>query len=307
MTDQSLSQSADQLDGVGTALPLELNARRQISSRQRMWRKLRRRPGALFGACVLTLFILVAIFAPLIAPMDPLEISSNRRAAPSSAHWLGTDEVGRDVLSRLIYGARVSLRVGLVAIGIALTFGAILGMVAGFVGGWIDSLIMRLTDIMLAFPGILLAIAVVAVLGPSLFNVMIAVGVESIPAYIRTARGSTLSVKEMEYVTGARTIGSSSLRIIARHILPNVAAPLIVLATIGIAGSILSAAGLSYLGLGAQPPTPEWGAMLSSARSFVRDAWWIATFPGIAIMLVVLALNLLGDGLRDILDPRMRN
>lgn len=259
------------------------------------------------GMIVLVIFVVVAVFAPWIAPMDPNEISSARRAAPSSEYWLGTDELGRDILSRVIYGAQVSLRVGLVAIGIALTIGSVLGMIAGLAGGWIDSLIMRLTDIMLAFPGILLAIAIVAVLGPSLFNVMIAVGIESIPAYIRTARGSTLSVKEMEYVTAARTSGSSTVRIIARQIMPNVAGPLIVLATIGVAGSILSAAGLSYLGLGAQPPTAEWGAMLSSARNFVRDAWWIATFPGAAIMLVVLALNLVGDGLRDVLDPRMKN
>lgn len=271
------------------------------------WRKLRARPGAFWGMIILVLFVLVAVFAPVIAPMDPLEISSARRAAPSGQHWLGTDELGRDILSRLIYGARVSLRVGLVAIGIALTIGSVLGILAGYIGGWVDVVIMRLTDIMLAFPGILLAIAVVAILGPSLFNVMIAVGVESIPAYVRTARGSTLSVKELEYVTGARTIGGSWARIVFRHILPNVTAPLIVLATIGIAGSILSAAGLSYLGLGAQPPTPEWGAMLSNARSFVRDAWWIATFPGLAIMIVVLALNLFGDGLRDILDPRTRH
>ncbi len=260
----------------------------------------------IIGISVLILFVLIGIFAPWIAPMDPLEISNNRRGAPSSENWLGTDEVGRDILSRVIYGSRVSLRVGLVAISIALGFGSILGMIAGFAGGWIDTIIMRLTDIMLAFPGILLAIAVVAVLGPSLFNVMIAVGIESIPAYIRTARGSTLSVKEMEYVTAARTSGSTTARIIFRQVMPNVAGPLIVLSTIGVAGSILSAAGLSYLGLGAQPPTPEWGAMLSSARAFVRDAWWIATFPGIAIMLVVLALNLVGDGLRDILDPRTK-
>lgn len=273
---------------------------------RKTWGKVKKRPGLLIGAAVLVLFILVGIFAPLIAPMDPLEITRNRRGAPSMEHWLGTDEVGRDILSRIIYGARVSLRVGLVAIGIALSFGSILGMIAGYAGGWVDSVIMRLTDIMLAFPGILLAIAVVAVLGPSLFNVMIAVGIESIPAYIRTARGSTLSVKEMEYVTAARTSGSSTVRTIFRQILPNVAGPLIVLSTIGIAGSILSAAGLSYLGLGAQPPTPEWGAMLSSGRNFVREAWWIATFPGVAIMMVVLALNLVGDGLRDILDPRTK-
>lgn len=273
---------------------------------QKTWGKMKKRPGMIIGIVVLILFVLVGLFAPWLAPMDPLEISTNRRGAPSSENWLGTDEVGRDILSRVIYGSRVSLRVGLVAISIALGFGTLLGMIAGYAGGWIDTIIMRLTDIMLAFPGILLAIAVVAVLGPSLFNVMIAVGIESIPAYIRTARGSTLSVKEMEYVTAARTSGSTSARIILRQIMPNVAGPLIVLSTIGIAGSILSAAGLSYLGLGAQPPTPEWGAMLSSARAFVRDAWWIATFPGIAIMIVVLALNLVGDGLRDILDPRTK-
>lgn len=294
---------SDRMAG-GSVVSLQENATKQRSASSKAWRKLRNRPGALIGAVVLVLFVLVAIFAPLLAPMNPFEISSNRRAAPSVDHWLGTDELGRDVLSRIIYGSRVSLRVGLVAIGIALTIGSALGVLAGFVGGWIDSIIMRLTDVMLAFPGFLLAIAVVAILGPSLFNVMIAVGIESIPAYIRTARGSTLSVKEMEYVTGARTLGCSTFRIAIKYILPNVAAPLIVLATIGVAGSILSAAGLSYLGLGAQPPTAEWGAMLSSARSFVRDAWWMATFPGAAIMLVVLALNLFGDGLRDILDPR---
>lgn len=284
----------------------ELTAVKRASSWQKTWSKMKKRPGMIIGLVVLVLFVLVGIFAPWIAPMDPLEISTNRRAAPSFDHWLGTDELGRDILSRVIYGSRVSLRVGLVAISIALGCGSVLGMIAGFAGGWIDSIIMRLTDIMLAFPGILLAIAVVAVLGPSLFNVMIAVGIESIPAYVRTARGSTLAVKEMEYVTAARTSGSSTARIIFRQVLPNVAGPLIVLSTIGIAGSILSAAGLSYLGLGAQPPTPEWGAMLSSARAFVRDAWWIATFPGIAIMIVVLALNLVGDGLRDILDPRTK-
>lgn len=284
----------------------ELIAVKRATSWQKTWSKIKKRPGMIIGLVVLVLFVMVGIFAPWIAPMDPLEISTNRRAAPSFDHWLGTDELGRDILSRVIYGSRVSLRVGLVAISIALGCGSVLGMIAGFAGGWIDSIIMRLTDIMLAFPGILLAIAVVAVLGPSLFNVMIAVGIESIPAYVRTARGSTLAVKEMEYVTAARTSGSSTARIIFRQVLPNVAGPLIVLSTIGIAGSILSAAGLSYLGLGAQPPTPEWGAMLSSARAFVRDAWWIATFPGIAIMIVVLALNLVGDGLRDILDPRTK-
>ena len=270
-------------------------------------RRLRRRPGALAGAVVILLFIAVALLAPVIAPADPNEISRDRRAAPSADHLFGTDDIGRDVLSRVIYGARVSLRVGLVSIGIALTAGSLLGIVAAYAGGWLDSIIMRVMDVMLAFPGILLAIAIVAILGPSLFNVMIAVGIEAIPVYTRTARASTLTVKELEYVIGARALGCRHGRIILRHILPNVVAPLIVLATIGVAGSILTAAGLSYIGLGAQPPTAEWGAMLSAARNFLRDAWWMATFPGVAIMLVVLALNLFGDGLRDILDPRLRD
>jgi peptide/nickel transport system permease protein len=206
----------------------------------------------------------------------------------------------------VIYGARISLRVGLIAVSIGLVIGSMLGLVAAYFGGWLDTVIMRIMDILLAFPGILLAIGIIAVLGPSLFNVMIAIGIELIPIYTRTARASALSVKELEYVVGARSIGSRSGRILMKHILPNIVAPLIVLATIGVAGSILTAAGLSYLGLGAQPPTAEWGAMLSSSRSFLRDAWWMATFPGLAIVLVVLSLNLFGDGLRDILDPRMR-
>ncbi|MGH2604222.1 MAG: ABC transporter permease [Dehalococcoidia bacterium] len=274
---------------------------------RRMAHRLKRRPGAVIGGVVILLFIAVALLAPVLAPADPNEISRNRRAAPTAEHLFGTDELGRDVLSRVIYGARVSLRVGLVAVGIALTAGALLGVVAGYFGGWLDGVIMRVMDVMLAFPGILLAIAIVAILGPSLFNVMIAVGIEAIPVYTRTARASTLTVKELEYVIGARALGARHARIILRHVLPNIIAPLIVLSTIGVAGSILAAAGLSYLGLGAQPPTAEWGAMLSSARNFLRDAWWMATYPGLAIMLVVLALNLFGDGLRDILDPRLRD
>lgn len=268
--------------------------------------RLRRRPAAAIGGVVILIFIFTALLAPVIAPADPNEISTNRRAAPSLDHPFGTDELGRDVLSRVIYGAQISLRVGLVSIAIALIGGSILGVVAALAGGWLDGLIMRLMDIMLAFPGILLAIAIVAILGPSIFNVMIAVGIEAIPVYTRTARASTLTVKELEYVTGARAMGAGSVQIVLRHILPNIAAPLIVLATIGVAGSILAAAGLSYLGLGAQAPTAEWGAMLSSARTYLRDSWWMATFPGLAIMLVILALNLFGDGLRDILDPRFR-
>jgi len=270
------------------------------------FRQLRNRPGAMIGAIIVLLFILIALFAPLLAPFDPNEISRNRRAAPSMEHWFGTDELGRDVLSRVIYGARVSLRVGLVAVGIAAIGGVLLGVLAAYFGGWLDNIVMRFTDVMLAFPGILLAIAIIAILGPSLFNVMVAVGIEAIPVYARTARASTMTVKNLEYVIGAKSAGARHERILFKHILPNIVAPLIVLATIGVAGAILAAAGLSYLGLGAQPPTAEWGAMLSNARNFLRDSWWMATFPGLAIAIVVLALNLFGDGLRDILDPRTR-
>lgn len=259
------------------------------------------------SAIVLLLVIVAAVIAPLIAPDNPNAISPDLRKAPSHAHPFGTDEVGRDVLSRVIYGGRVSLRVGVIAIGIALIAGTLLGLVAGYKGGWADSIIMRLMDIMLAFPGFLLAIAIVAILGPGLYNVMIAVGIEAIPVYARTARGSVLSAKEEEYVLGARAIGLGHARILFRYILPNILAPLIVLATLGVGIAILSAAGLSYLGLGAQPPTAEWGAMLAAARAFVRQAWWMSTFPGIAIMVVVLTLNLFGDGLREILDPRVRD
>ncbi len=273
----------------------------------RLSRRLVRRPGALVGGAVVALFVAVALLAPVVAPADPNQVTSERREPPSDAHVFGTDELGRDVFSRVVYGARISLRVGLISIGIALTAGTVLGAVAGYFGGWADALIMRVTDVMLAFPGILLAIAIVAILGPSLTNVMVAVGIEAVPVYARTARASTLAAKAQEYVASARAAGAGHGRILLRHILPNIVAPLIVLATIGVAGSILAAAGLSYIGLGAQPPTAEWGAMLSSARNYLRDSWWMATFPGLAIMAVVLGLNLFGDGLRDILDPRLRD
>jgi peptide/nickel transport system permease protein len=285
---------------------LEAQQRPEQHRLRRFVRRLMRRPGAAVSAAFLLFVIVVSIGAPLIAPDDPDAISPNLRQPPSREHPFGTDEVGRDVLSRVIYGGRVSLRVGLIAIGIALVFGTVFGLVAGYRGGWIDASIMRLMDVMLAFPGFLLAIAIVAILGPGLYNVMIAVGIEAIPVYARTARGSVLSVKEEEFVIGARAIGLGHTRILFRYILPNILAPLIVLATLGVGIAILSAAGLSYLGLGAQPPTPEWGAMLSAARSFIRQAWWMSTFPGLAIMTIVLTLNLFGDGLREVLDPRVR-
>ena len=255
----------------------------------------------------MVMYALVAVLAPFIAPHDPLQIFTGQlRKPPSSQFLMGTDEVGRDILSRVIFGSRVSMRIGLISVGIAATVGTLLGLLAGYAGGWIEALIMRVVDVLLAFPGILLAIAIVAVLGPSLDNVMIAVGIEAVPAYVRTVRASTLSVREHEFVLAARASGAPAARIIARHILPNVVAPVVVLATVGVGLAILTAASLSFIGIGAQPPTPEWGSMLATARTYVREAPWIAAFPGLAIMLLVLALNLLGDGLRDALDPRLR-
>ena len=224
---------------------------------------------------------------------------------PSRAHPFGTDEVGRDVLSRVIYGSRLSLSVGLISVGIGGTAGVTLGLVSGFYGGWLDDVILRIMDLLLAFPGILLALAIVAVLGPGLYNVMLAVGIAATPSFTRVTRGQTLAIRAMDYVTGARAIGCTSVRIMWRYILPNVLPSVIVLATLGLAWAILAASGLSFLGLGAQPPTPEWGAMLSFGRAYLRQAWWITTFPGLAIMVTVLGMNMLGDGLRDALDPKV--
>jgi peptide/nickel transport system permease protein len=221
-------------------------------------------------------------------------------------YLLGTDHVGRDILSRIIYGARISLRIGLISVGIAGGCGLLLGLISGYHGGWVDGLIMRVIDVMLAFPGILLALAIISLLGANLTNVMIAVGVSAIPTYTRLVRAAVLSAKENLYVSAAQAIGCSTRITLCRHILPNIIAPVIILATLGVAGAILSAAALSFIGLGAQPPTPEWGAILSDGREYLRYAWWVATFPGLAIVLTVLAINALGDGLRDALDPRIR-
>jgi peptide/nickel transport system permease protein len=251
---------------------------------------------------------LLSVFAPVIAPYDPIaQDSSAIRAAPNADHPFGADTFGRDIFSRVLYGGRMSLPVGFVAVGITAVVGVALGLIAGYYGGRIDTVVMRWVDLMLAFPGILLAMSLVAILGTSLFNLMLAVGIAAIPEYTRVVRGTVLSAREAEYVTAARVSGTSDRAIVLRHILPNVLPPVIVLATLGIAGAIILGSTLSFLGLGIKPPTPEWGNMLSDGRSMIRHQWWVSFFPGLAIMLTVLAINLLGDGLRDALDPRLRN
>lgn len=253
-------------------------------------------------------FLLIGLLAPFIAPYDPYDANlPNRLARPSLArHLLGADELGRDMLSRIIYGAWISLTIGTVSVALGLFLGAPLGAISGCYGGKIDLITQRFIDVLMAFPGMLLAIMVVSVLGVGLWNAMIAIGIVSIPVYARLVRGSVLAIREQEYVQAARALGASDVRIILRHIVPNALAPIIVQSTLQIASAILWAAGLGFLGLGAQPPLPEWGAMLSRGRVFIRVAPHVMLFPGLAIMLAVLGFNLLGDGLRDALDPRLR-
>ncbi len=280
------------------------------SSGQRIrafWSRFSRNRLAVVGLVIILLFIVVATFAPWIAPYDPIEQDLPAQLqGPSWAHPLGTDEFGRDMLSRIIVGSRVSLLVGVLATAIGACAGTLIGLVAGFFPRT-DNLLMRLMDILLAFPGIILALAIIAVLGPSLINVMIAIGINSIPAYARLIRSTTLSLKEKEFVEAARAIGSRESATLFRHVLPNCLSPLIVYSTLQLGGAILSAAILSFLGLGIQPPDPEWGQMVNAGRGWLRDAPHIATFPGMAIFFIVMGFNLFGDGLRDVLDPRMRN
>ncbi len=262
---------------------------------------------SLIGLVIITLLIVVAIFAPQIATHSPTDQSIiDRYQSPSSEHLLGTDELGRDIFSRIVYGSRITIQIGVITVGISMIVGVFLGAVAGFFGRWVDQIIMRLIDIMMAFPSILLAIALVAVLGKSLTNAMIAVGIVGVPHFARIVRSTVLSVKETEYIEASRVIGAKNGRILFSHVLPNCLAPIIVQATLTIGTAILDAAGLSFLGLGAQPPLPEWGAMLSDGRSALQTAPWVVMFPGFAILLVVLGFNLLGDGLRDALDPRLK-
>ncbi|QPC83273.1 ABC transporter permease [Phototrophicus methaneseepsis] len=270
-------------------------------------RRLLNSRNVVIGGVILLLMILLTTLAPVISTYDPIELNPRARLQPPSAeHLFGTDDFGRDVFTRVLYGGRLSLQVGLISVAIACTIGTTLGILAGYYGGIVDLIIMRLMDVMLAFPGILLALAIVAVLGKSLPNVMIAVGISTIPVFTRIVRGTTLSVKQSDFIVAARALGANNGRIMFRHVLPNVITPIIVVATNGVAGAIISGAALSFLGLGAQPPTPEWGIMLSEGRVYLRAAAWITTFPGLAIMVTVLSINLLGDGLRDALDPRLK-
>ena len=269
--------------------------------------RLSRSPLAMFGLAIICVLVFCAIFAEVISPYSPIKQDlMHMFETPSAAHWLGTDEFGRDILSRLIYGARVSLQVGFIAVGIALCVGGMLGAVSGYYSGRLDNCIMRVMDVLLSIPQTLLAIAIVAALGPSLMNLMIAVGISAVPTYARIVRGSVLSIRSMEFIEAARAAGSSDLRIILKHIIPNSMAPIIVQSTLGVASAILNAAGLSFIGLGIQPPNPEWGAMLSGGRQYIRDFPHMTLYPGLAIMLTILALNFLGDGLRDALDPKLK-
>ena len=257
------------------------------------------------GLSVLILFVLMALLAPLISPFDPNRQNLDRRLeGPSLSNLLGRDEFGRDILSRIIYGSRVSLAVGALVISISLAVGVLVGMIVGYLGGWADQVVMRVVDIVLAFPGILLAIALMAVLGQSLFNVVLALCITGWAPFARLARGETLSIRERQFVIAARSLGASALHIAWRHILPNISSPILVRATLGMAGVIVAEAALSFLGLGVRPPTPSWGAMLNSGRAYILVTPHLVLFPGIAIMLVVLSLNFLGDSLRDVLDPR---
>lgn len=273
------------------------------------WRGFRKNKVALAGTFIVFFFILVALIGPFLVPqgIDEQSMSKHRLLAPSSQFWFGTDDLGRDIFSRVVHGARISLWVGFFSVIGSVIVGSILGIVAGYYGKWVDTIISRIFDILLAFPSILLAIAVVSVLGPSLQNALIAIAVINIPNFGRLIRSKVLSIKEEEYITSAKAIGMKDIRILFSHILPNSMAPVIVAGTLAIASAIIEAAALGFLGLGAQAPTPEWGKMLADARNHLRTAPWTMIFPGLAIMLTVLGFNLMGDGLRDALDPRMKN
>lgn len=277
-------------------------------SQNRSWAKFKRNRSAMLGAAIVLFFVLVAVLAPFLSSHDPIKVSFTAiRKAPSLAHWFGTDELGRDIFSRMVFGARASLLAGMCSVLIALAVGVPFGLLAGYFGGWIDGCISRVTEALFSVPFLILAIALAAFLGPSLVNAMIAIGVSAAPLFIRLARGQVLAIKNEDYVQSTRSLGASNRRIILRHILPNIMPALIVQATILIASAIIAEASLSFLGLGLQPPNPSWGSMLNTAKNFMTQAPWMSILPGSAIFLVVFGFNLLGDGLRDALDPRQEN
>ena len=293
---------------VSPAVPAELAEEQPIRRpvRFRLLRTFLRNKGAVLGAVLLLFWIVVAILGPRIAPYDSVEMLSRPRRPPSENFWLGTDLLGRDVLSRILVGAQISLQLGLISVVLGGIPGIAIGLVAGYAGGKIDAVLSRFIDAMLALPSILLALVVIAALGPSIRNVMISVGIATMPVYARLVRSSVLTVKELPYVEAARVVGNPTWRIMIFHVLANSYAPVLVLSTLQIGNAILTGSGLSFLGLGAQPPTPEWGLMSAEGREVLDRAWWISTFPGLAILSVVVACNLVGDGLRSVLDPRMR-
>ena len=269
---------------------------------------LRRNSLTLIGCFIVLVMLFIGLAAPVLSPYNPVAIDIvNKLQAPSAAHWFGTDEIGRDIFSRVLYGCRISIQVGLYIVLLAAVVGTIVGSISGYQGGLLDQVIMTITDILLSFPSLVLAMALAAALGPSLYNTMLAVAIVKIPVYVRLVRGQVLSLKEQSYVKAAQTFGASQAWILSRHIIPNSLAPVLIQITLGIGEAILTASSLSFIGLGAQPPTPEWGAMISTARIYALDQWWYVTFPGIAIFTTVVGFNLLGDGIRDLLDPRSKN
>jgi peptide/nickel transport system permease protein len=269
-------------------------------------RRLAQHKSAAIGFGIIVVLIVIALTAPLIAPYDPIALSRNFLQPPSPEHVMGTDNLGRDILSRVVFGTRISLQMGFIAIAIAATVGTAMGLVAGTYGGIVDNVLMRFVDALMAVPGILLALTVAAVLGAGLYTAMIAVGIAWIPSFARIVRSLVLQVKEMPYIEAARSLGNSDSRLLWRHVLPNALTPVLVLSSLGVGSAVLIGAALSFLGVGAQPPTAEWGIMLSEGRQFMRSSWWVMAFPGLAITVTVLAANLVGDGLRDALDPRIK-
>jgi peptide/nickel transport system permease protein len=293
-----MARSAQALTLPGTHRPGWIHTGRKIVARSKV---------GVVALAVIVGIAFVAVFAPMLAPADPLEQDYNALlSAPSAAHPLGTDQLGRDLLSRIMYGARISLLVGVIAVGVAIVIGVPLGLLSGYARGVTDEVIMRVMDALIAFPSIILALAIVAVLKPSLINVMIAIGITNVPLYARLMRSQVLSLREREYIAAARAIGATDGRIMTRHILPNSLSPIIVQATLGLGFAVLAEAGLSYLGVGVQPPTPTWGSILNQGAPLLEQAPWLSIFPGLAIFILVLAFNLLGDALRDQLDPRLR-